>query len=94
MLARQDKVEGRQDKAEKVAILRKDLEVIKKDVVMIRQLGKVTNMIIETLIEAGFIFDSTLSFSKQISSLSSAYHYHIRDLRASDTFSISLPLPQ
>ena len=29
----------------------------------------------------GFIFDSTLSFSKQISSLSSAYHYHIRDLR-------------
>ena len=28
-----------------------------------------------------FIFDSTLSFSKQISSLSSAYHYHIRDLR-------------
>ena len=29
----------------------------------------------------GFIFDSTLSFSKQISSLSSACHYHIRDLR-------------
>ena len=29
----------------------------------------------------GFIFDSTLSFSKQISSLSSAYHNHIRDLR-------------
>ena len=28
-----------------------------------------------------FIFDSTLSFSKQISSLSSAYHYHIRNLR-------------
>ena len=28
----------------------------------------------------GFIFDSTLSFSKQISSLSSACHYHIRDL--------------
>ena len=29
----------------------------------------------------GFIFDSTLSFSKQISSLSSTCHYHIRDLR-------------
>ena len=29
----------------------------------------------------GFIFDSTLSFSKQISSLSSACHYHIRNLR-------------
>ena len=29
----------------------------------------------------GFIFDSTLSFSKQISSLSSACHYNIRDLR-------------
>ena len=29
----------------------------------------------------GFIFDSTLSFSKQISSLSSACHCHIRDLR-------------
>ena len=29
----------------------------------------------------GFIFDSTLSFSKQISSLSSACHYHIHDLR-------------
>ena len=29
----------------------------------------------------GFIFDSTLFFSKQISSLSSACHYHIRDLR-------------
>ena len=29
----------------------------------------------------GFIFDSTLSFSKQISSLSSACHYHIRELR-------------
>ena len=29
----------------------------------------------------GFIFDSTLSFSKQISSLSSACYYHIRDLR-------------
>ena len=29
----------------------------------------------------GFIFDSTLSFSKQISSLSSACHYHICDLR-------------
>ena len=29
----------------------------------------------------GFIFDSTLSFSKQISSLSSAFHYDIRDLR-------------
>ena len=28
-----------------------------------------------------FIYDSTLSFSKQISSLSSACHYHIRDLR-------------
>ena len=29
----------------------------------------------------GFIFDLTLSFSKQISSLSNACHYHIRDLR-------------
>ena len=29
----------------------------------------------------GFIFDSTLSFFKQISSLFSACHYHIRDLR-------------
>ena len=29
----------------------------------------------------GFIFDSTLSFSKQISSFSSACHYHIHDLR-------------
>ena len=29
----------------------------------------------------GFIFDSTMSFSKQISSLSSACNYHIRDLR-------------
>ena len=29
----------------------------------------------------GFIFNSTLSFSKQISSLSSACPYHIRDLR-------------
>ena len=29
----------------------------------------------------GFIFDSTLSFSKQISFLSSGCHYHIRDLR-------------
>ena len=29
----------------------------------------------------GFIFDPTLSFSNQISSLSSACHYHIRDLR-------------
>ena len=29
----------------------------------------------------GFIFDSTLSFSKQISYLPSACHYHIRDLR-------------
>ena len=29
----------------------------------------------------GFIFDSTLSFSKEISSLSSAWHYLIRDLR-------------
>ena len=29
----------------------------------------------------GFIFDSTLSFSKQISSLSRACHYHICDLR-------------
>ena len=29
----------------------------------------------------GFIFDSTLSFSKQISSLSSTCHYHIYDLR-------------
>ena len=29
----------------------------------------------------GFIFDCTLSFSKQISSLSSVCHYHIRDLR-------------
>ena len=29
----------------------------------------------------GFIFDSTLSFTEQISSLSSACHYHIRDLR-------------
>ena len=29
----------------------------------------------------GFIFDSTISFSKQISSLSSVCHYHIRDLR-------------
>ena len=29
----------------------------------------------------GFIFDSTLSFSKQISFLSIACHYHIRDLR-------------
>ena len=29
----------------------------------------------------GFIFDSPLSFSKQISSLSSASHCHIRDLR-------------
>ena len=29
----------------------------------------------------GFIFDSTLSFSKQISSLSSVCHYHICDLR-------------
>ena len=29
----------------------------------------------------GFIFDSILSLSKQISSLSSACHYHIRDLR-------------
>ena len=29
----------------------------------------------------GFIFDPTLSFSEQISSLSSACHYHIRDLR-------------
>ena len=29
----------------------------------------------------GFIFDSTLSFSKQISSISSACHCHIRDLR-------------
>ena len=29
----------------------------------------------------GFIFDSTLSFSKQISFLFSACHYHIRDLR-------------
>ena len=28
-----------------------------------------------------FIFDSTLSLSKQISSLSSGFHYHIRDLR-------------
>ena len=28
-----------------------------------------------------FIVDSTLSFSKQVSSLSSACHYHIRDLR-------------
>ena len=28
-----------------------------------------------------FIFDSTLSFSKQISSLSSTFHYYIRDLR-------------
>ena len=30
-----------------------------------------------------FIFVSTLSFSKQISSLFSACHYHIRDLRCS-----------
>ena len=29
----------------------------------------------------GLIFDSTLSFSKQISSLSSSRHYHIRNLR-------------
>ena len=29
----------------------------------------------------GFIFDSSLTFSKQISSLSSACNYHIRDLR-------------
>ena len=29
----------------------------------------------------GFLFDSTLSFSKQISSVSSACYYHIRDLR-------------
>ena len=29
----------------------------------------------------GFIFDSTRSFSKQISSLFSACHYHIRDIR-------------
>ena len=29
----------------------------------------------------GFIFDNHLSFSNQISSLSSACHYHIRDLR-------------
>ena len=29
----------------------------------------------------GFIFDSKLSFSKQISTLSSACHYHIRNLR-------------
>ena len=29
----------------------------------------------------GVIYDLTLSFSKQISSLSSACHYHIRDLR-------------
>ena len=29
----------------------------------------------------GFIFDSSLNFSKQISSLSSACNYHIRDLR-------------
>ena len=29
----------------------------------------------------GFIFDSTLSFSKQVSSPFSACHYHIRDLR-------------
>ena len=29
----------------------------------------------------GLIFDSTLCFSKQISSLSSTCHYHIRDLR-------------
>ena len=28
----------------------------------------------------GFIFDSSLTFSKQISSLSSACNYHIRDL--------------
>ena len=31
----------------------------------------------------GFLFDSTLSFSKQISSLSSACHYHICDLHRS-----------
>ena len=30
----------------------------------------------------GFIFDSTLSFSRQISSLLRAGHYHIRDLRS------------
>ena len=29
----------------------------------------------------GFIFDSSLTFSKQISSLSSACNYHIHDLR-------------
>ena len=29
----------------------------------------------------GFIFDSSLSFSEQISSLSSACNYHFRDLR-------------
>ena len=29
----------------------------------------------------GFIFDSSLTFAKQISSLSSSCHYHIRDLR-------------
>ena len=29
----------------------------------------------------GFIFDSTFTFSKQFSSLSSACNYHIRDLR-------------
>ena len=29
----------------------------------------------------GFIFDSSLTFAKQISSLSSAYNYHIHDLR-------------
>ena len=42
----------------------------------------------------GFIFDSTLSFSKQTSSLSRACHYHIRDLRRiRHTLSIPPPLP-
>ena len=42
----------------------------------------------------GFIFDSTLSFSKQISSLSSTCYYHFCDLAASDTLSIPLRHPQ
>ena len=42
-----------------------------------------TQLILPTLSakNLGFIFDSTMSFSKQISFLSSACQYHIRDLR-------------
>ena len=43
----------------------------------------------ESACNLGFIFDSSLTFSKQISSLSSACNYHIRDLcRIRHTFDL------